>query len=418
MNSSHNSSNMIMGTSPNNNHPTSSTNSGSVAAGGILLSTPPLSTDPNNNASLMNSPPTSLPTGASSNLAVNTPSGGLLLSEKTVSREAGKAAITEFLDSHNCFSVLRYSGKVVVFDTRIPIQLAFYALVEHDMQAAPLWDPEIRQFVGLLTVTDFIDILRFYRSCMRNTQSDIPNTYTIDDLARKSIADILRDPRVNPNLKHRQFVSADADATLNQSCTLLHTNSLDFLPVILPSDMRVLANITYTHILEHLVTHFREQRRLFDDSIFDLGIGTYGSKVVTVQMNHTLEECLNLCQTHHLSAVPVVDENGCVVNVYSRSDISFLHHATDADDAVQSLDKTVGEILSKQRTDVTTPDRLHTCSPTHTLQSIFEYFAQLKFNRLIVVDEQQKVMGVVSARDLVAYFVGGGERNGSDSLES
>jgi 5'-AMP-activated protein kinase regulatory gamma subunit len=27
--------------------------------------------------------------------------------------------------------VLRNSGKVVVFDTRIPIQLAFYALVEH-----------------------------------------------------------------------------------------------------------------------------------------------------------------------------------------------------------------------------------------------------------------------------------------------
>lgn len=57
-------------------------------------------------------------------------SGGLL-HEKVVIREAGKAAITQFLDEHNCFSVLRYSGKVVVFDTRIPIQLAFYALVEH-----------------------------------------------------------------------------------------------------------------------------------------------------------------------------------------------------------------------------------------------------------------------------------------------
>ena len=62
----------------------------------------------------------------------NLPSGTLTLAnEQEVVRTAGKKAISAFLDSHNCFSVLRASGKVVVFDTRIPIQLAFYALVEH-----------------------------------------------------------------------------------------------------------------------------------------------------------------------------------------------------------------------------------------------------------------------------------------------
>ena len=39
---------------------------------------------------------------------------------------------------------------------------AFYTTrnILSDMQAAPLWDPEQCKFVGLLTVTDFIDILR------------------------------------------------------------------------------------------------------------------------------------------------------------------------------------------------------------------------------------------------------------------
>lgn len=65
--------------------------------------------------------------------ADNLPSGGMisLANEHEVVRRAGRQAISAFLDSHNCFSVLRASGKVVVFDTRIPIQLAFYALVEH-----------------------------------------------------------------------------------------------------------------------------------------------------------------------------------------------------------------------------------------------------------------------------------------------
>jgi hypothetical protein len=66
--------------------------------------------------------------------ADNLPSGTLTLAnEQEVVRKAGRQAISSFLDCHNCFSVIRASGKVVVFDTRIPIQLAFYALVEHGM---------------------------------------------------------------------------------------------------------------------------------------------------------------------------------------------------------------------------------------------------------------------------------------------
>lgn len=265
-----------------------------------------------------------------------------------------------------------------------------------DMLAAPLWDPSVRQFVGLLTVTDFIDILRYYRKAEMD----------VSQLSTRSIGDILNDRDIS--IKHRQFLAADASATLKHSCLLLHQNSIDFLPIILPDDMRVLATVTYTNVLEHLVTHFREQRRLFDDSIYDLGIGTY-TNLITIQPHQTLEECLHLLETNNLSAVPVVDSDRRVVNVYSRSDITFLATASDADDAIQNLDLTLGEILSQQRTDVTTPDRLHTCSPSHTLQSIFEYFAQLKFNRLIVTDDDNCCVGVVSARDLVAYFVSGSD---------
>jgi hypothetical protein len=69
-------------------------------------------------------PPLSLPQGPSG-------PGQLLQNERQVVRQAGRQAIRQFLEQHNCYSVLRASGKVVVFDVRIPIQLAFYALVEH-----------------------------------------------------------------------------------------------------------------------------------------------------------------------------------------------------------------------------------------------------------------------------------------------
>jgi len=342
----------------------------------------------------------------------------LLHNEREVVRSAGRAAISSFLDSHTCFSVLRASGKVVVFDTRIPIQLAFYALVEHDMQAAPLWDPSLCQFVGLLTVTDFIDILRHYR----RTKDDVST------LATRSIADILNDPTIQNSVllrrkhqnsiapHHQGFLSADTSTTLQQACRLLHTHSLDFLPIIMPEDMRVLATVTYTNILEHLVTHFREQRRLFDDTIYDLGIGTYHDSLVTISPSQTLAEALQLLHQHELSALPVVEkESQKIIGVYSRSDITFLASATDAEDAIANMDLTLETIMSQRRTDVTTPDALHTCTKGHTLQSIFEYFAQLRFNRLFVVDEKEALVGVVSARDLVAYFLEDKKNGGGDS---
>ncbi|CAN0450668.1 unnamed protein product, partial [Ascophyllum nodosum] len=46
-------------------------------------------------------------------------------------RRTGKERINDFLRSHCCYDLLKHSGKVVVFDSSIPVQLAFYALVEH-----------------------------------------------------------------------------------------------------------------------------------------------------------------------------------------------------------------------------------------------------------------------------------------------
>ena len=84
----------------------------------------------NNN---MAQPPLTLSSGGMATGLPGQPSGAAsgMLGEREVVRNTGKQAILSFLDTQNCYSVLRASGKVVVFDTRIPIQLAFYALVEH-----------------------------------------------------------------------------------------------------------------------------------------------------------------------------------------------------------------------------------------------------------------------------------------------
>lgn len=48
-------------------------------------------------------------------------------------------------------------------------------------------------------------------------------------------------------------------------------------------------------------------------------MGTF-DEVVTATYNVTLEEALNLLINHNVPALPIVDENGFVVDYYSRSD--------------------------------------------------------------------------------------------------
>ena len=77
--------------------------------------------------------------GSQAMMAGVSPAATGMLGEREVVRNTGKQAIVSFLESQTCYSVLRNSGKVVVFDTRIPIQLAFYALVEHGETERSTW---------------------------------------------------------------------------------------------------------------------------------------------------------------------------------------------------------------------------------------------------------------------------------------
>ena len=68
----------------------------------------------------------------SGNMAeMNSVQQGGMSNEGEVVRRTGRVAIADFFRSKTLYDVQRQSGKVVVFDTNIPIQLAFYALLEH-----------------------------------------------------------------------------------------------------------------------------------------------------------------------------------------------------------------------------------------------------------------------------------------------
>lgn len=63
---------------------------------------------------------------------------------------------------------------------------------------------------------------------------------------------------------------------------------------------------------------------------------------MTVSRHGRLAEVLDLMENKDISAVPVVDDDGKVTHLYSRSDITFLATATDAESVIANLDLTIG----------------------------------------------------------------------------
>lgn len=82
-----------------------------------------------------------------------------------------------------CYDIMPKSAKIVVFDTQllvskslkrankefvllicknVKVKKAFFALIYNGVRAAPLWDSKNQNFVGMLTITDFILILQKY----------------------------------------------------------------------------------------------------------------------------------------------------------------------------------------------------------------------------------------------------------------
>lgn len=49
--------------------------------------------------------------------------------------------------------------QVVIFDSQLVVKHAFDGMVHHDLTCAPVWDSWKKKYVGLLSVSDFLDIL-------------------------------------------------------------------------------------------------------------------------------------------------------------------------------------------------------------------------------------------------------------------
>ncbi|XP_055072020.2 5'-AMP-activated protein kinase subunit gamma-3b isoform X1 [Misgurnus anguillicaudatus] len=319
---------------------------------------------------------------------------GLTMKKTGPLRDPEDDVYSKFFMSHCCYDAIPTSSKLVVFDTTLQVKKAFFALVANGVRAAPLWDNKLQCFVGMLTITDFINILhRYYKSPM-------VQIYELEEHKIETWRALcVSSPEVYLQYSLNTLISITPESSLFEAIYSLLKNKIHRLPVIDPESGNVLHILTHKRILKflHIFGSTIPKPRFLQKRLEEVEIGTFKS-IATVRETETVFDALSIFVERRVSALPVVNEQGKVVALYSRFDVINLA----AQKNYNNLNMTMQEAIQGRWCCV---EGVLKCYPHETLEIIIDRIAEAEVHRLVLVDNEDMVKGIVSLSDLLQALV-------------
>ncbi|XP_035233323.1 5'-AMP-activated protein kinase subunit gamma-1-like isoform X2 [Stegodyphus dumicola] len=298
--------------------------------------------------------------------------------------------IPMFLGSHACYDAMPKSGKVILLSTDLLVKNAFSCLVTNEIRAAPLWDSTSRSFVGMLTISDFINVLRHYYYSSREDIKDIENQKI---LTWRKITQV-----------EKPFMKIGPNESLAQATKLLIHEGVHRLPVYEERRNSVLFIITRRRLLQYLYNNLIDKfgktnaktPLFFKKTIGELKLGTL-ENIAKITLRSNVIEALDLFVERNVSALPVVDDDGLLVDIFAKFDVFALAK----EQTYHNLDMNISEALDK----ASVHEDGYVCTLDETLGAVIERFFVLKVHRLVVVDGKHTVIGMLSLSDILKFLV-------------
>ncbi|XP_014209245.1 5'-AMP-activated protein kinase subunit gamma-1-like [Copidosoma floridanum] len=129
----------------------------------------------------------------------------------------------------------------------------------------------------------------------------------------------------------------------------------------------------------------------------ELHIGTF-ENIETATEDTSIILALKKFVQRRVSALPVIDREGKLVNIYSKFDVINLA----AEKTYNNLDVSLKEANDHRNEWF---EGVQSCKLSETLFAVMEKIVKAEVHRLVVVDEDGKVIGIISLSDLLHYLV-------------
>ncbi|CAB61219.2 5''-AMP-activated protein kinase subunit gamma [Schizosaccharomyces pombe] len=310
-------------------------------------------------------------------------------------QETQKGALKEiqaFIRSRTSYDVLPTSFRLIVFDVTLFVKTSLSLLTLNNIVSAPLWDSEANKFAGLLTMADFVNVIKYYYQ-----SSSFPEAIAeIDKFRLLGLREVERKIGAIPP----ETIYVHPMHSLMDACLAMSKSRARRIPLIdvdgeTGSEM-IVSVLTQYRILKFISMNCKETAML-RVPLNQMTIGTW-SNLATASMETKVYDVIKMLAEKNISAVPIVNSEGTLLNVYESVDV--MHLIQDGD--YSNLDLSVGEALLKRPANF---DGVHTCRATDRLDGIFDAIKHSRVHRLFVVDENLKLEGILSLADILNYII-------------
>lgn len=246
----------------------------------------------------------------------------------------------------------------------------------------------------MLTTADYINLIQYY---WQNPDA----VARIDQFRLDSLRDIEKAIGVAPI----ETISIHPLHSLYDACRCLLEARARRIPIIDKDDdtkrAMVVSVLTQYRLLKFVAVNITETQ-LLRIPLKHLNVGTY-SKLQTADMETPVIKVIHMLVSKSISSVPILNTDGVVVNVFEAVDVITLIKGGNYD----CLSLPVGEALSQRAPDF---PGIFTCTLDDRLDSIFDTVRKSRVHRFIVIDESNRLRGVLTLSDILKYILLEGEK--------
>lgn len=154
------------------------------------------------------------------------------------------------------------------------------------------------------------------------------------------------------------------------------------------------------------------------NSIYDRKVGDIMTRdLVTMGAAGTIHEALELMGENRVSALPIVDRRGACVGILSTSDLVDITREVDQDVYdLDYVDPTSGRFLldrlahslGNEPIESFMSETLTTVTPETSIATAAKKILKARVHHLPVLDQQDRLVGIVSSIDILAAFAEAG----------
>ncbi|KAF5131377.1 5'-AMP-activated protein kinase subunit gamma [Metarhizium anisopliae] len=368
----------------------------------------------------------------------------------------GLKAIRDFLKVRTSYDVLPLSFRLIVLDTDLLIKKTLNILIQNSESAfapfathgrprqpkqllalwlicfasaivsAPLWDSQRGRFAGILTATDYINVIQYY--CQFPDEMSKLDQFRLSSLRGETILhQATVEKAVGPAVCMLRQVGLDIEKAIGatpietvsvhpsrplyEACRRMLKTRARRIPLVDIDDETgretVISVITQYRILKFIAVNNEHNTVMLKKTVREIGLGTY-SNLATMHMDNTVLDAIHLMVDRNISCIPIVDSENRVLNAFEAVDVIPCIRGG----AYEELDGSIGEALCKRPDD---SPGIYTCGEGDRLDSLFDTIRKSRVHRLIVIDDDNKLKGVISLSDILKYVLIQGEEDSPQS---